>query len=141
MSIENEKVEKHFILKVDLVICGSGEPGRCAAWQNNESIFYQKALHRVRFLDGSNPCYYMYYLRYAAQTGQFKPFFTGTEVKHSTGQSLVKMQVPTASQEKQNEIINQIKSHLSVCDSIDQTVNTALRQVDSICRSVLKKSF
>ena len=141
MRIEDSEVDKYSLRKGDLVICEGGEPGRCAVWETDDSLFYQKALHRVRFTNGSNPKLYMYYFWYAAQTGQLKPLFTGTGIKHLTGQSLVKVQVPTINREKQDYIVNEIESHLSVCDSIEQTVDAALRQAEAMRQSILKKAF
>ena len=141
MKIENSEMDKYTISKGDLVICEGGEPGRCAVWTKDESICYQKALHRVRFTDGSNPYFYMYYLWFAAQTGKLKEYYTGTGIKHLTGQSLVKISVPTVERKQQDQIVKMIDSHLSVCDSIDQTVDTALSQAEAMRQSILKKAF
>lgn len=43
--------------------------------------------------------------------------------------------------QKQAHIVEQIESRLSVCDSIEQTVNTALAQADSMRQSILKQAF
>lgn len=88
MRIEADEIEKYSVSHNDLIICEGGEPGRCAVWDKQDSIFYQKALHRVRFLDNSNPRFYMYYLWFSAQAGQLCRYFTGTGIKHLTGQSL-----------------------------------------------------
>ncbi len=32
----------------DLIVCEGGVPGRCAIWTSNKTMYYQKALHRVR---------------------------------------------------------------------------------------------
>jgi len=141
MRIEDSEVDKYSLRKGDLVICEGGEPGRCAVWETDDRIFYQKALHRVRFTDGSNPKFYMYYLWYAAQTDQLKPFYTGTGIKHLTGQSLVRVPVPTAAIDDQNEITSHIESRLSVCDSIEQTVDAALQQAEAMRQSILKQAF
>ena len=141
MRIEPEENEKYSVTKGDLIICEGGEPGRCAIWEQDETIFYQKALHRVRFTDDSNPKFYMYYFWFAAQTGKLNPFFTGMGIKHLTGQSLVKVPVPTARKEEQDLIVQEIESRLSVCDSIEKTVNTALQQAEAMRQSILKKAF
>ena len=141
MRIEDDEIEKYSVRKGDLVICEGGEPGRCAVWESSEGLFYQKALHRVRFIDGSNPKFYMYYMWYASQTGQLKSFFTGTGIKHLTGQSLVKVPVPKTNINAQNEIVSEIESRMSVCKSIEQTVNTALQQAEAMRHSILKKAF
>ena len=141
MRIKDDEIERYSICKGDLIICEGGEPGRCAVWQNDNSVFYQKALHRVRFTNGSNPFFYMYYLWYAAQTGQLKPYFTGTGIKHLTGRSLVKVPVPTAEAEIQNKTVTEIESRLSVCDSIEHTVDTSLQQAEALRQSILKYAF
>ena len=141
MRIEPEENEKYSVTKGDLIICEGGEPGRCAIWEQDETIFYQKALHRVRFTDDSNPKFYMYYFWFAAQTGKLNPFFTGMGIKHLTGQSLVKVPVPTARREEQDLIVQEIESRLSVCDSIEKAVDIALQQAEAMRQSILKKAF
>lgn len=141
MRIEESELDKYSLRKGDLVICEGGEPGRCAVWENDDVIFYQKALHRVRFTDGSNPKFYMYYLWYAAQTGKLKPLFTGSGIKHLTGQSLAKVMVPTAEKVTQNSIVNEIDSRLSVCNRIEQTVDAAFRQAEAMRQGILREAF
>ena len=141
MRIGLDEIKKYSIQYGDLVICEGGEPGRCAVWEEQEPIFYQKALHRVRFTDGSNPKFYMYYLWFAAQTGQLKRFFTGTGIKHLTGQSLVKVPVPSADKNTQDHAVSEIEFRLSVCDSIEQTVDTSLQKAEALRQSILKQAF
>ena len=141
MRIEADEIEKYSVSHNDLIICEGGEPGRCAVWDKQDSIFYQKALHRVRFLDNSNPRFYMYYLWFSAQSGQLCRYFTGTGIKHLTGQSLSRVIVPTADRTIQDSIVAEIESRLSVCDSIENTVDTALQQAEALRQSILKKAF
>ena len=141
IKIEPDEVDKYSIKSGDLVICEGGEPGRCAVWEDHEGIFYQKALHRVRFTNDTNPKFYMYYLWFMAQTGGLIPYFTGTGIKHLTGQSLVKIPVPIADRPTQDHLISEIESRMSVCDSIEQTIDTALQQAEALRQSILKKAF
>ena len=141
MRIEDDEIEKYSVSHNDLIICEGGEPGRCAVWDKQDSIFYQKALHRVRFSDNSNPKFYMYYLWFSAQTGQLCRYFTGTGIKHLTGQSLSKVVVPKTDRPTQDSIVAEIESRLSVCDSIENTVDTALQQAEALRQSILKKAF
>lgn len=141
MRIEDNEVNKYSIEYGDLVICEGGEPGRCAVWEKECTIFYQKALHRVRFLDNSNPKFYMYYLWFSSQSGQVSKYFTGTGIKHLTGQSLAKISVPTTDRTIQDTVVARIESHLSVCEIIEKTVDTALQQTEALRQSILKKAF
>ena len=141
MRIEADEVEKFSILAGDLVVCEGGEPGRCAVWNSQTDILYQKALHRVRFKNNENPKFYMYYLGFAAQTGVLSEFFTGSGIKHLTGQSLEKVPVPVLQKDKQDKIVAKIELHLSLCDNIEKTVDVALAQADALRQSILKQAF
>jgi type I restriction enzyme S subunit len=43
--------------------------------------------------------------------------------------------------ELQTKIIQEIESRLSVCDSIEKTVDTALQQAEAMRQSILKQAF
>lgn len=141
MKIEEKEFEKYTICKNDLVICEGGEPGRCAVWEKDETIFYQKALHRVRFTIKAEPQFYMYYLWYITQSGSINKFYTGTGIKHLTGQSLEKIPVPVTDIGEQKRLLELIEMRLSVCDNIEKTVDAALAQADAMRQSILKQSF
>ena len=49
--------------------------------------------------------------------------------------------VPVVSNETSKSIISKIESRLSVCDSIEQTVDTALQQAEALRQSILRKAF
>lgn len=141
MKIEEKEFEKYTICKNDLVICEGGEPGSCAVWEKDETIFYQKALHRVRFAIKAEPRFYMYYLWYITQSGSINKFYTGTGIKHLTGQSLEKIPVPVTDIGEQKRLLELIEMRLSVCDNIEKTVDAALAQADAMRQSILKQAF
>ena len=43
------ELAKYLLQKNDLLICEGGDIGRAAIWDINETMYYQNALHRVRF--------------------------------------------------------------------------------------------
>lgn len=141
MKIEDSECEKYSLKNGDLIMCEGGEPGRCAVWDKGDGMFFQKALHRIRFNGKENPKFYMYYFLLLAQSDGLKKYFTGSGIKHLTGQSLVKIVVPVAPLKKQNEIIKKIESQFTVCENIVRTVNDALTQADAMRQSILKKAF
>lgn len=49
--------------------------------------------------------------------------------------------VPVVSDEIADAVVEEIESRLSVCDSIEQTVDTALAQAEAMRQSILKKAF
>ena len=54
---------------------------------------------------------------------------------------LKQIQFPVPSLNEQMEIVHKIESRLSVCESIEQTVDTALAQADAMRQSILKQAF
>lgn len=51
------------------------------------------------------------------------------------------LRFPFTSFAEQSIIVNEIESRLSVCDSIEQTVTTALQQSEALRQSILKEAF
>lgn len=51
------------------------------------------------------------------------------------------LRFPFTSFEEQSLIVQEIESRLSVCDSIQKTVDTALQQAEALRQSILKKAF
>lgn len=49
--------------------------------------------------------------------------------------------VPIYGYDSQKNIVNEIESRLSVCDSIEQIVDTALQQAETLRQSILKQAF
>jgi len=141
MKFEKDEDEKYSAKKGDLIICEGGEPGRCAIWKLDEPIKYQKALHRVRPKDDWQTEYLMYYIRYITNTGHINNYFTGTGIKHLTGESLKKIPVPICSTSEQQAIVSAIESRLSVCDKLEQTIDQTLALSASLRQSILKKAF
>ena len=55
--------------------------------------------------------------------------------------ALIEPMVPVPSMNEQEELVTEIESHLSVCDSIEQTVDKALQQAKAMRQSILKQAF
>lgn len=49
--------------------------------------------------------------------------------------------VPLCSLEEQNQIVQEIESRLSVCDKIEETIETSLAKSEALRQSILKKAF
>lgn len=142
MKIEDTEVQRYSLEHGDLVICEGGEPGRCAVWKNQEQeMFIQKALHRVRFTESYLPIFSYYYLTYAVPLERVVKHFTGTTIKHLTGRGLGKVQLPVCSLEEQQEIINQLEEKLSIVEQNEKEIETALAKAELLRQSILKKAF
>lgn len=61
MRFKESELAKFALRSGDLLVCEGGDPGRCAIWNSDEEMYYQKALHRVRAHEGVLDNWYLYY--------------------------------------------------------------------------------
>ena len=94
MRFEPNETARYSVIRGDVVICEGGYPGRAAIWAADDPIFYQKALHRVRFRHSVMANWFVYILHQANATGDLKQHFTGSGIQHFTGQALRKFEIP-----------------------------------------------
>ncbi|URI11980.1 restriction endonuclease subunit S (plasmid) [Aquincola tertiaricarbonis] len=94
MRFEASEAERYTVRKGDLVICEGGYPGRAAVWDFDEPVYFQKALHRVRFHDPGYARWCLYYLLYQDVIGQLRAHFNGAGIQHFTGEALAKFEIP-----------------------------------------------
>ena len=120
MRIQDSEIERYSICKGDLVVCEGGEPGRCAIWREDEPVFFQKALHRVRpFVASSEFLYYLF--RAIMATAQMEKYYTGTTIKHLTGQALKSLPVPLPPSNEQVRIIEKLHQLSAFLDYMEKT--------------------
>src|SRR4051794_11431151 len=89
-----EEEAKYTVAKGDLVVCEGGYPGRAAIWDYDEQIYFQKALHRIRFYEPHHAKWCLYYLYAKDLDGTLKQHFNGAGIQHFTGEALAKFELP-----------------------------------------------
>ena len=136
MRFEDSELERYSICHGDLVICEGGEPGRCAVWQSEEVVFYQKALHRVRAIEVL-PEYLYYVIRHFILSNQYERYYTGTTIKHLTGQSLQILPIPLPPLSEQKSIVKILQRIIKSIDKIETEKNEALSLVSFAKSKVL----
>ena len=62
-------------------------------------------------------------------------------VNNINAQEIARLEIPVTSMQEQIAIVTEIESRLSVCESIEQPVDTALAQADAMRQSILKQAF
>lgn len=142
MKFEESEKDKYGIRKGDLIMCEGGEPGRCAIWNSDiQNMKIQKALHRIRLNNNVlNKYVYFLFVLYA-QNGVLGKYFTGTTIKHLTGQSLKSVDFPLPPLSEQQRIVAEIESRLSQAEAVEESIGKALQQAEALRQSILKKAF
>lgn len=115
---EPKELEKYRLEKGDLLICEGGDVGRCAIWENDNEMYYQNALHRVRFFGGINPYFYRYLIEYYKHIGIIDEYSKGQTIKHLVQTKLCSIWMPLPPLAEQKRIVAKIEELLTLCTSM-----------------------
>ena len=85
--------------------------------------------------------YLMYYLNSPKARTLIIENIGGTASPHINVGDIKQFTIPIIPLIQQQTIVAEIESRLSVCDSIEKTVGTALQQAEALRQSILKKAF
>lgn len=141
MRITDGEVERYRVEAGDLLVCEGGEPGRCAVWRDDATMFFQKALHRVRPRDGVLVDYLEVFFRFAVVSGRLTPLFTGTTIKHLPGVKLAQIQVPMPPVPEQRRIVAAVQRWFAAADGVEGSVRRAERQATEYEIAVTAAAF
>lgn len=143
MKFEKDELSRYGLKEGDLVICEGGEPGRSAVWRSlfGGEMLIQKALHRIRFTKSVNPFFVQKYFELCASNRRLEKMFTGTTIKHLTGEKLARMAIPICSIDEQIEVLQILEAKLSEVDQLQLATATSLQQSQALRQSILQKAF
>ena len=103
------ELAKYLLQKNDLLICEGGDIGRAAIWDINETMYYQNALHRVRFYGKIFPKFFLYILSLYKALGLLDKKSKGMTIKHFTKSALNSIVIPLPPLLEQKRIIEKIE--------------------------------
>lgn len=115
MPFAEKEKEKYSIKKGDMLICEGGEAGRTAIWDDDATIvYYQNALHRVRFYSGIDPKFYMYQMHIYKTSGYLHDYINGETIQHFVLSKLQILPVPLPPLSEQKRIVAKVEELFGV---------------------------
>lgn len=145
ITVSNDKAKElsAYRLKCNDIIMGRrGEMGRAAAINEREygwicgtgSILFRlkpdyDAVFFAQILSSPDVIHYL------------EAKATGTTMKNLNEEIVKHIPVPNITKHEQQKITNMLDSKLSVCDSIEKTIDTALQEAEALRQSILKQAF
>ncbi len=147
IGVNENEVQKTTLKKNDLLFVegnGSKEQiGRVAIWDGSiENCLHQNHLIKGRPLGNTLSQYALFYLISAYGRKQILKVASSTSGLYTLSTNKVRnLQIPFVDIKKQQQCLSTIEERLSVCNSIEKTVDVALQQAEAMRQSILKKAF
>lgn len=142
MRVKDDELDDVSVQYGDLVVCEGGEPGRCAVWDKpGQTFVIQKALHRVRTAEGVSAWFIALSLAADAQNGRLEPYFTGSTIKHFTGQSLRQYRLPLPPGQEQLRIVDEVERRFTILSTTERDIEASFARCERLRQAVLDSAF
>jgi len=138
--LEEGELPKYLLKPGDLLICEGGDVGRSAVWESTQEMYYQNALHRVRFYGGINPYFFQLLLECYKGNLILDTYSKGMTIKHLVQTALNAIIFPLPPLAEQNRIVDAINRLLPFLRSYDRT-EKRITALNTEFPETLKKSI
>ena len=135
------EAEKYTAVKGDVLICEGGYPGRSAIWDEDYPVYFQKALHRVRFREPELNKWFVYFLNVQDSTGHLKQHFSGTGIQHFTGEALARFKIPVPPSTELRRAVAKFDVLAEETQRLTQIYERKLAALDELKKSLLHQAF
>ncbi len=136
-----QETERYTAIKGDLMVCEGGYPGRAAIWEKDEPVYFQKAIHRVRFKHPEYAKWLLYFLYLSDATGDLRKYFTGAGIQHFTGKALGAVVFPMPPLSAAREKLSLLDHIMQETKKLEGTYEHKLHELAELKQSILQKAF
>lgn len=147
IELKVSEIEKYLLVTGDVLYTEGGDRdklGRGTVWNGEiEQCVHQNHVFKARLVrEKANPQYVAYWSMSAFARNYFYNKGKQSVNLASINKTVLSaLTLPLPSLSEQTAVITEIESRLSVCDSIEKTVDTALQQAEAMCQSILRQAF
>lgn len=144
-SDDEDEINKYQLHSGDVLFNRTNSPelvGKTAIYRGEQEAIFAGYLIRINQMACINPEYLNYYMNsHTAKNYGNKVKTDGVNQSNINGKKLCTYPFPLCSEEEQKQVVYELKSRLSLCDSIKKTVNQSLQQAEALRQSILKQAF
>ena len=137
---EESELPKYKLKRGDLLICEGGDVGRSAIWENEQEMYYQNALHRVRFYGGVNPHYFRLLMECYKGNKILDEQSKGMTIKHLVQSALNAIYFPLPPIQEQQRIVDKFQSLIPMLEQYNAS-EIKLSNLNTGFSNLLKKSI
>lgn len=138
MRFKSSELERFRLRRSDLLVCEGGDPGRCALWESDEEIYYQKALHRVRVGEELDARYLLYYLIHIGNTQEIRQYYTGgATIKHLPAAALNRVVIKYPDLPTQRRIAGVLAAY----DKLIESNRKQIKLLEEVAQRLYKEWF
>lgn len=147
IGVDEGEIQRTLLSEGDLLFVeGNGSKdqiGRVAVWTGAiPNCVHQNHIIKGRPYGNMLSSFALFYLISGGGRKQIVEVAKSTSGLYTLSTNKVKnLLIPVCSLEKQKMLLDTIESRLSVCESIEQTMDTALAQAAALRQSILKQAF
>jgi len=138
--LEENELPKYLLRPGDLLICEGGDVGRSAVWESTQEMYYQNALHRVRFYGEINPHFFQLLLECYKGNQILDAYSKGMTIKHLVQTALNTIVFPLPPLSEQTRIVDAVNRLLPYLHSYDRA-EQKLSALNTGFPEALKKSI
>ena len=112
----------------------------CIIPENTEVCLGQRMM-LLRANEEYSPYFIMHWLNSPYVTNFIKSITGGSASPHVNVGDIKELTIPKIELHKQKETVLEIESRLSMCDSIEKTIDKSLQEAEALRQSILKQAF
>ena len=148
IEVDDAILSRYLLTRGDCLITMTGSRGKrdygyVVMVEDQKYYLLNQRVAALRFNPSvALPKFFEYYLSSPQYRNQFFSYETGNVGQGNVGiKALTEPEVICPPIKIQEEIIQKIEFRLSLCDSIEQTIDTSLQQAEALRQSILKQAF
>ncbi|MBU5635904.1 restriction endonuclease subunit S [Geomonas sp. Red69] len=129
MDFDDESRIRYSLKPGDILVCEGGEIGRSAIW-NGEigECYYQKALHRLRSLNGNDDAsFFIFVMRALVSLCVFSSQALAATIQHLPAEKLRNIRYPSPPLSEQKAIVSFLNKEIAYIDGVSEEIDMSIQ--------------